>query len=106
VLFVCTFDVIFELNPIVGELPDHLIDAACHIPTDRGDQGHGLTNMEFMRGHWEFVFGQALWATLTLLGLHLLLLDDGLGAFGHYRRDETTPLRQPQPTPYARGRPD
>jgi hypothetical protein len=33
-LLVCTFDVIFEVEPIVGELPDHLIDPACHIPTD------------------------------------------------------------------------
>jgi len=38
-------------------------------------------------------------ATLTLLGLNLLLLlDHVLGAFGRYRRDEITPLRQPQPS--------
>jgi len=30
--------------------------------------------MEFMRGHCGSVFGQPCWATLTLLGLNLLLL--------------------------------
>src|SRR5262245_37259831 len=52
-----------------------------------------------MRGHWGFVFGQPRRATLTLLGLNLLLLlDHGLGAFRRYRRDEFTPLGQPQPS--------
>ena len=73
-LFVCTFDVIFEVEAVVGELPDHLIHPPCHIPTDGGDEGHGLTDVEFMRRHWGFIFGQPRRATLSLLGLSLLLL--------------------------------
>src|SRR5262249_56476675 len=50
-LFVCTFDAIFELAPIVRELFGHLVDPAWHIATDCGPEGHALTDMEFMRGH-------------------------------------------------------
>jgi hypothetical protein len=44
------------------------------------------------------VFGPARRATLTLLNL-LLLLDDGLTAFGRDRRNEIVPLRQSEPRP-------
>src|SRR5215471_4922461 len=50
-LFVCTFDAIFELAPIVRELFGHFVDPAWHIATDCGHEGHALTDMEFMRGH-------------------------------------------------------
>jgi hypothetical protein len=33
-LFVCTFDVIFELPPIVRELFGQLVDSPSHIATD------------------------------------------------------------------------
>jgi hypothetical protein len=39
-LFVCTFDAIFELAPIVRELFGHFVDAAWHIATDCGPEGH------------------------------------------------------------------
>src|SRR5215813_3207343 len=50
-LFVCTFDAIFELAPIVRELFGHFVDPAWHIATDRGPDDHALTDVEFMRGH-------------------------------------------------------
>jgi hypothetical protein len=49
--FVCTFDAIFELAPIVRELFGHFVDPAWHIATDCGHDGHALTDVEFMRGH-------------------------------------------------------
>jgi hypothetical protein len=49
-LFVCTFDAIFELAPIVRELFGHFVDPAWHIATDRGPDDHALTDVEFMRG--------------------------------------------------------
>jgi hypothetical protein len=49
--FVCTFDAIFELAPIVRELFGHFVDPAWHIATDCGQDGHALTDVEFMRGH-------------------------------------------------------
>jgi hypothetical protein len=49
--FVCTFDAIFELAPIVRELFGHFVDPAWHIATDCGHDGHALTDLEFMRGH-------------------------------------------------------
>src|SRR5260370_41943848 len=48
-LFICTFDAIFELAPIVRELFGHFVDPAWHIATDCGPEGHALTDMEFMR---------------------------------------------------------
>jgi len=50
-LFACTLDAIFELAPIVRELLGHRIGPARHIATDCRPDVHGLTNLEFMRGH-------------------------------------------------------
>ena len=50
-LFVCTFDAIFELAPIVRELFGDFVDPAWHMATDCGRDGHALTDVEFMRGH-------------------------------------------------------
>src|SRR5262245_19338539 len=47
--FICTFDAIFELAPIVGELFGHFVNPAWHIATDCGPEDHALTDMEFMR---------------------------------------------------------
>lgn len=38
VLFVRTFDLLFEIKPVMGELPDHLINPTCDIPIDRADE--------------------------------------------------------------------
>ena len=48
-LFICTFNAIFELAPIVGELFGHFVNPAWHIATDCGPEDHALTDMEFMR---------------------------------------------------------
>ena len=48
-LFICTFNAIFELAPIVGELFGHFENPAWHIATDCGPEDHALTDMEFMR---------------------------------------------------------
>jgi hypothetical protein len=50
-LFVCTFDVIFELTPIVRELFGHFVCPAWHIPTDCRRKVYDLTNLKFVRGH-------------------------------------------------------
>jgi hypothetical protein len=50
-LFICTFNAIFELAPIVGELFGHFVHPAWHVATDCGPDDHGLTDMEFMRHH-------------------------------------------------------
>jgi hypothetical protein len=50
-LFVCTFDAIFELAPIVWELLGHFVGPAWHIATDCGPKSHGLTDVEFVGGH-------------------------------------------------------
>jgi len=50
-LFICTFDAIFELAPIVGELFGHFVNPAWHITTDCGAEDYSLTDMEFMRHH-------------------------------------------------------
>src|SRR5262245_29425134 len=50
-LFICTFNAIFELAPIVGELFGHFVNPAWHIATDCGPEDHALTDMEFMRHH-------------------------------------------------------
>src|SRR6516165_7137415 len=50
-LFICTFNAIFELAPIVGELLGHFVNPAWHIATDCGPEDHALTDMEFMRHH-------------------------------------------------------
>src|SRR6516162_6625086 len=46
-----SLDAIFELAPIVRELLGHRIGPARHIATDCRPDVHGLTNLEFMRGH-------------------------------------------------------
>jgi hypothetical protein len=50
-LFVCTFDAIFKLAPIVWKLFGHFIGPAWHIATNGGPEHHDLADMEFMRGH-------------------------------------------------------
>src|SRR5262245_18638701 len=50
-LFICTFNAIFELAPIVGELFGHFVNPAWHIAADCGPEDHALTDMEFMRHH-------------------------------------------------------
>jgi hypothetical protein len=50
-LFVCTFDAIFELAPIVWELLGHFVSPAWHIATDCGPKSHALTDVEFVGGH-------------------------------------------------------
>src|SRR6266436_4390995 len=52
-LFVCTFDAIFELAPIVRESFGDFVDPAWHMATDCGRDGHALANLEFMRA-WRF----------------------------------------------------
>jgi hypothetical protein len=47
-LFVCTFDAVFELAPIVRELFGHFVDPAWHIATDCRPEGHAPTDVEFM----------------------------------------------------------
>jgi hypothetical protein len=50
-LFICAFNAISELAPIVGELFGHFVNPAWHIATDCGPEDHALTDMEFMRHH-------------------------------------------------------
>jgi hypothetical protein len=56
-LFVCTFDVIFELTPIVRELFGHFVGPAWHIPTDCRRKIYDLTNPKFVRGHHQASHG-------------------------------------------------
>ena len=47
-LFICTFNAIFELAPIVGELFGHFVNASRHIAIDCSSEDHVFTDMEFM----------------------------------------------------------
>ena len=42
---------VFEFTTIVTELLGHFVGPARHIAIDCGPKGHGLTDLEFMRGH-------------------------------------------------------
>src|SRR6516164_8459835 len=46
VRFVCTFDAVLELEPIVWELFGHFIDPARHIATDCRPEHHALADMK------------------------------------------------------------
>jgi hypothetical protein len=49
VFFVCAFDAVFELAPVVEKLLDHFVGAAGNIATDRSKVDN-LTDVEFVRG--------------------------------------------------------
>ena len=56
VFFVCAFDAVFELAPVVEELLDHFVGAAGNFATDRSKVDN-LTDVEFVRG-WQPRFGR------------------------------------------------
>jgi hypothetical protein len=45
-LFVCTFNAIFELAPIEGELFGHFVNPAWHIATDCGPEDHATVRSQ------------------------------------------------------------
>jgi hypothetical protein len=49
--FLHALDAIFEFALVLGKLLYHNVDAARYVATERGPDGHNLTDLEFMRGH-------------------------------------------------------
>src|SRR5262245_3542639 len=83
-LFICTFDAIFGLAPIVWELFGHFVNSAWHIATDCGPEDHAFTDMEFMRHHGRscalsFVVGFSIIYSRRQQRRHCWLRDPRLG---------------------------
>src|SRR5262245_31804281 len=52
--FVCTFDAVLELEPIVWEVFGHFIDPTRYIATDCRPEHYALADMELMGRHRAF----------------------------------------------------
>ena len=49
--FLHALDAIFEFAAVLGKLLGHHVDAARYVATERGPDGHNLTDLEFMGSH-------------------------------------------------------